>query len=120
MWYALQSFAEPIVLIAGGKGKQNDYTPILPLIRKHVKAVVLIGDEAPAMEAAFAGYAPTVRAGHSMELAVEQARSLAVPGDVILLSPACASFDMFNNYEHRGESFKTLVNQLIPASEAVN
>ncbi len=120
VWYALQSFAEPIVLIAGGKGKQNDYTPILPLIRKHVKAVVLIGDEAPAMEAAFAGYAPTVRAGHSMELAVEQARSLAVPGDVILLSPACASFDMFNNYEHRGESFKTLVNQLIPASEAVN
>ena len=72
------------------------------------------------MEAAFAGYAPIVHAGHSMESAVEQARSLAIPGDVILLSPACASFDMFNNYEHRGEVFKTLVNQLIPASEAVN
>lgn len=120
VWYALQSFAEPIVLIAGGKGKQNDYAPILPLLRKHVKAVVLIGDEAATMESAFAGHVPTVRAGHSMESAVEQARSLAIPGDVVLLSPACASFDMFNNFEHRGEVFKTLVNQLVPAGEAVN
>ncbi len=110
--YALNSFAEPIVLIAGGKGKKNEYDAILQLIREKVSAVVLVGDEAEAMERAFAPLTRTIRAGYSMEAAVDAARAAANRGDVVLLSPACASFDMFRNYEHRGETFKKIVNDL--------
>jgi UDP-N-acetylmuramoylalanine--D-glutamate ligase len=112
LWYALNSFSEPIVLIAGGKSKKNNYEPILPLLRKHVKAVVLIGEATEEMEEAFADHVQTLRAGYDMGAAVEMARTVAVPGDVVLLSPACASFDMFNNYEHRGDVFKSLVEGL--------
>jgi UDP-N-acetylmuramoylalanine--D-glutamate ligase len=112
LWYALSSFTEPVVLIAGGKSKKSSYDPILPLVRGHVKAVVLIGDAADEMEEAFRGVTKTVRAGHDMREAVAIARSIAVAGDVVLLSPACASFDMFDNYEHRGDVFKSLVNEL--------
>jgi UDP-N-acetylmuramoylalanine--D-glutamate ligase len=116
MWYALSSFAEPIVLIAGGKGKKNDYAAVLPLIAARVKAAVLVGDAGDEMEAAFGSITNVLRAGYSMERAVEMARSLAQTGDVVLLSPACASFDMFDNYEHRGDVFKALVNALVPAA----
>lgn len=109
--YALESFAEPIVLIAGGRAKKNDYTAILPLLPERVKAVVLIGEAADEMEAAFGSLTRTVRAGFSMEDALAAAAALAVPGDVVLLSPACASFDMFKNFEHRGEVFKELVGR---------
>jgi UDP-N-acetylmuramoylalanine--D-glutamate ligase len=117
LWYALNSFSEPIVLIAGGKSKKNNYEPILPLLRKHVKAVVLIGEAIEEMEQAFADHVQTLRAGYDMGAAVEMARTLAAPGDVVLLSPACASFDMFNNYEHRGDVFKALVNELTTRPE---
>ncbi|MEP7217843.1 MAG: UDP-N-acetylmuramoyl-L-alanine--D-glutamate ligase [Bacteroidota bacterium] len=117
LWYALSSFTEPIVLIAGGKSKKNDYTEVLPLIAGRVKAVVLVGDAADEMDAAFAPVTEVHRAGYSIERAVEIARSLALPGEVVLLSPACASFDMFNNYEHRGDVFKQIVRDLAPASE---
>ncbi|HVZ37750.1 MAG TPA: UDP-N-acetylmuramoyl-L-alanine--D-glutamate ligase [Candidatus Kapabacteria bacterium] len=116
LWYALSSFSEPIVLIAGGRSKKNVYDAVLPLIHERVKAAVLIGDAADEMEQAFAAHTAIHRAGYSMENAVGIARSMAAPGDVVLLSPACASFDMFNNYEHRGDVFKSLVNALAPRS----
>lgn len=110
--YALQSFKQPIVLIAGGKDKGNDYKAIKELVREHVKALVTVGDGAAKLEKFFKDIVPLHSAGHSMEKAVELARGVAVDGDVVLLSPACASFDMFENYEHRGRAFKTLVNAL--------
>ncbi|MDP4220986.1 MAG: UDP-N-acetylmuramoyl-L-alanine--D-glutamate ligase [Bacteroidota bacterium] len=110
--YALQSFKEPIVLIAGGKDKGNDYSAIKELIQKHVKAIITVGDGAKNIEKAFKGIVPIHPADYSMEKAVEIAASSADRGDVVLLSPACASFDMFDNYEHRGKVFKDIVNSL--------
>ena len=85
---------------------------IKDLVKEHVKAIVTVGDGAKNIEKFFKGIVPLHPAEYSMEKAVEQASSLAVSGDVVLLSPACASFDMFNNYEHRGKVFKDLVNKL--------
>lgn len=110
--YALQSFDTPIVLIAGGKDKGNDYSAIKDLVQKHVKAIVTIGDGAKNIEKAFKDIVPLHPAEYSMEKAVEVAKSLAEKGDIVLLSPACASFDMFDNYEHRGRVFKEIVNKL--------
>jgi UDP-N-acetylmuramoylalanine--D-glutamate ligase len=107
--YALQSFDTPIVLIAGGKDKGNNYSTIKDLAAQHVKAIVTIGDGAKNIEKAFKGIVPLHPAEYSMEKAVEIAKSLAEKGDIILLSPACASFDMFDNYEHRGRVFKEIV-----------
>lgn len=107
--YALQSFKQPIVLIAGGKDKGNDYKAIKDLVKAHVKAIVTVGDGAAKLEKFFKDIVPLHSAGHSMEKAVELARDVAEKGDVVLLSPACASFDMFDNYEHRGRVFKELV-----------
>ncbi len=109
LWYALQSFDSPIVLIAGGRSKKNVYDTILPLLKEHVRAVVLVGEAADEMEEAFHDIVPTHRAGFDMTEGVRIAGELAQPGDIVLLSPACASFDMFNNYEHRGDVFKELV-----------
>lgn len=111
VWYALQAFREPIVLLLGGRDKGNDYTKLYDLVRERVRAIVAIGESAPKVEAAFGPIKPVVIA-HSMEEAVKLARSLAHTGDVVLLSPACASFDWFKNYEHRGQVFKELVRAL--------
>ncbi len=110
--YALRSFKEPIILIAGGKDKGNDYAAIKDLVKEHVKFIVTVGDGAKNLEKAFKGIVPLHPAEYSMGQAVEIAKSLAESGDVVLLSPACASFDMFDNYEHRGRVFKELVNKL--------
>jgi UDP-N-acetylmuramoylalanine--D-glutamate ligase len=110
--YALQSFKEPIVLIAGGKDKGNDYKAIKGLVKEHVKAIVTVGDGAAKIEKFFKDILPICPADHSMEKAIELARETAASGDVVLLSPACASFDMFDNYEHRGRVFKELVSNL--------
>lgn len=110
--YALQSFKEPIVLIAGGKDKGNDYGAIKDLVKEHVKTIVTVGDGAKNIEKAFKGIVALYPAEYSMEKAIEIAKSLAEKGDVVLLSPACASFDMFDNYEHRGRVFKEIVNKL--------
>jgi UDP-N-acetylmuramoylalanine--D-glutamate ligase len=111
VWYALQSFKEPIVLFLGGRDKGNDYSRLTELVRKQVKAIVAIGESADIVEQSFKGTTVITKAS-SMEEAVDIARFLAQPGDVVLLSPACASFDWFKNYEHRGEVFKQLVNKL--------
>ncbi len=111
VWYALGSFEDPIILIAGGKDKGNDYSPLFELVSKKVRAMILIGQAAPKMEREFSGRTKCIMAS-SMEDAVAKARHEAKPGDVVLLSPACASFDMFHDYEHRGREFKRLVMEL--------
>ena len=111
VWYALQAFEEPIVLLLGGRDKGNDYSKLYELVDKHVKAIVAIGESAEKVRTAFESRKKVVTAG-SMEDAVRAARSLASRGDVVLLSPACASFDWFENYEQRGRVFKEIVNSL--------
>ncbi len=110
--YALESMDVPVVLIAGGRDKGNDYGPLKQLVKQKVRAVIAVGEGAgKVMEelGSEAGYA--IVAG-SFEEAVRQARLSAEVGDVVLLSPACASFDMFRNYEERGAAFRNLVNAL--------
>ena len=104
---ALQSFGGNVILILGGKDKGSDYTRLAPLIEERVKLLVLIGAAADKIAQQLEGVAPIVRAG-SMTDAVRSAEAGA-PGDIVLLAPACASFDMFSNYEHRGRVFKEAV-----------
>ena len=107
---ALKGFAAPVVLIAGGDGKGQDFTPLRDAVAK-TRAVVQIGRDGPQIEAAIAGACHVQRA-ESMEDAVQQAYALSEPGDVVLLSPACASWDMFRNYAHRAEVFIAAVKEL--------
>ena len=100
-----------IVLIAGGQGKGADFQELAQPIADYVRSVVLIGEDADKMEAALADVVPTVRVS-SLDGAVAMARTQAKPGDVVLLSPACASLDMFRDYNHRGEVFASLVTGL--------
>jgi len=109
---ALESFAEPIVLIAGGKGKGQDFKPLAAAARGHVAHTVLIGEDAAKIGAALRDASVPVSFAPSLQEAVDRARSLATPGTIVLLSPACASFDMFDNFEHRGDVFKKIVERL--------
>jgi UDP-N-acetylmuramoylalanine--D-glutamate ligase len=109
---ALESFDERVVLIAGGKGKGQDFGPLAATARGRVRHAVLIGEDGPKIGAALAAVGVPVSAVVSMPAAIDTARSHAGRGDVVLLSPACASFDMFDNYEHRGDVFKKLVGAL--------
>jgi UDP-N-acetylmuramoylalanine--D-glutamate ligase len=111
VWYALQSFKEPIVLLLGGRDKGNDYSRLTELVKANVKAVIAIGESAGTVEEAFKRTTRIYRAD-SMEEAVSKATAVAASGDVVILSPACASFDWFTNYEHRGRVFKELVKKL--------
>ena len=115
--FALRSFDAPIVLIAGGKDKGTDYSPLRGTIANRVKRLVLIGEAAEKMERTFEGAVPIERAA-SLGEAVMAARRAASPGDVVLLSPACASFDMFDDFEDRGRQFKDLVAALNPQERA--
>lgn len=108
---ALEAFTEPLVVIMGGRGKGSSFEPLRPLVEARVKHVLLLGEAAPELAAALAGAASLTVVG-SMAEAVEQAHRLAEPGDVVLLAPACASFDMFDNFEHRGDVFKEQVRRL--------
>jgi UDP-N-acetylmuramoylalanine--D-glutamate ligase len=108
---SIESFTEPIVLIAGGRDKHGDFSVLAPLVKERVKAVVLIGEATETMRKALAGVTP-VFAENSFEAAIRKARDLASPGDVVLLSPACASFDMFRDFEDRGRQFKKIVEGL--------
>ncbi|MFZ5594681.1 MAG: UDP-N-acetylmuramoyl-L-alanine--D-glutamate ligase [Pseudomonadota bacterium] len=105
---ALQGMPGKVVLIAGGLGKGADFTPLRQAAASKARAVVLIGRDAPLIEQALAGVAPVMHA-KDMQDAVAQAHHLAQPGDVVLLSPACASFDMFSGYEERGQIFADAV-----------
>jgi UDP-N-acetylmuramoylalanine--D-glutamate ligase len=109
---ALESFDEPVVLIAGGKGKGQDFAPLATTARSRVGHAVVIGEDGPKIAAALSAVGIPVSAATTMQAAIEAARAHAGRGGVVLLSPACASFDMFDNYEHRGEVFKKLVGAL--------
>jgi UDP-N-acetylmuramoylalanine--D-glutamate ligase len=102
----------PVILIAGGDGKGQDFSDLKPVCARHARAVVLIGRDAPQIEAALDKVVP-VHHAQDMHDAVRIAKGLAQAGDVVLLSPACASFDMFRNYEHRAEVFRAAVREIV-------
>lgn len=108
---ALESIDQPLWLIAGGRDKGGDFSRLAPAIRQRVKGLILIGEAAPLIEQAVPGAASVIRAA-SFKDAVQAAADGAQPGDVVLLSPACASFDMFADYQDRGRQFKALVRAL--------
>jgi len=108
---AVQGMAGPLVMIAGGDGKNQDFSALRDAFRGKVRHVVLIGRDAPALAATLAGVCPTERAA-DMPSAVRAARAAAQPGDTVLLSPACASLDMFRDYTHRGDEFAAAVRSL--------
>jgi UDP-N-acetylmuramoylalanine--D-glutamate ligase len=110
-WYALESMTKPTILILGGIDKGNDYSLIKELVKEKVKAIVCMGVDNTKIHEAFDGEARLIDTG-SAENAVQTAFHLASPGDVVLLSPACASFDLFKNYEDRGKQFKEAVRNL--------
>jgi UDP-N-acetylmuramoylalanine--D-glutamate ligase len=106
-----------VVLIAGGDGKGQDFSPLRNAVERSARELVLIGRDAPLIEAAVAGSGAPIRRAASMEQAVALAAHAARPGDAVLLSPACASFDMFRDYRHRGEVFRLAVEGVIDASK---
>ena len=111
-WYALESMTTPVVLILGGKDKGNDYSEIEKFVREKVKAIVCLGVDNRKLHSFFDGKIPVVEDASSMAEAVEKCRNLASEGDTVLLSPCCASFDLFKSYEDRGCQFKECVNAL--------
>lgn len=111
VWYALETMTKPVVLILGGVDKGNNYKEIEELIKEKVKAIVCLGIDNEPIVKAFSEWVPITETT-SMEDAVKEAYHLAEPGDCVLLSPACASFDLFKNYEDRGEKFKEAVLSL--------
>jgi UDP-N-acetylmuramoylalanine--D-glutamate ligase len=104
-----------LVVILGGEGKDQDFSPLAPVISRYARAAVLIGRAAPQLRAVLEHTGVTLRDAGSMAQAVEQSSELAKPGDAVLLSPACASFDMFDNYEHRARAFVAAVKDLAHA-----
>ncbi|MBW7912505.1 MAG: UDP-N-acetylmuramoyl-L-alanine--D-glutamate ligase [Taibaiella sp.] len=112
VWYALESMTKPTVLILGGQDKGNDYNEILELVKEKVKAIVCMGIDNAPIHAAFEGVVDSIVDTQSAKDAVNAAYALAEKGDAVLLSPACASFDLFTNYEDRGEQFKEAVRNL--------
>ncbi|MBQ8467289.1 MAG: UDP-N-acetylmuramoyl-L-alanine--D-glutamate ligase [Prevotella sp.] len=111
-WYALDSMKTRVVLIIGGKDKGNDYAPIIPLVKEKCSALVYLGADNTKLHQNFDQLGIAVRDTHSMKACVEACYELAQPGETVLLSPCCASFDLFKNMEDRGEQFKELVRNL--------
>ena len=111
VWYALESMTRPVVWIAGGTDKGNDYTPLKEFARKKVKALVCMGLDNEKLIREFSDIVPEVVSCSSLDEAMRAAERLASDGDTVLLSPACASFDLFKNYEQRGELFKEWVRE---------
>lgn len=111
-YYALESMTKPTVWIVGGVDKGNDYNELMPLVREKVKAIVCLGVDNKKIVDAFGSIADVMVETTSMSEAVKIAQKLAEKGDAVLLSPACASFDLFENYEDRGRQFKAAVQNL--------
>ena len=109
VWYALESMKRPTVWIAGGTDKGNDYSPLKEFARRKVKALICMGVDNAKLKREFADIVPVIRDCNTFEDAMAAARDVATPGDTVLLSPACASFDLFKNYEERGRMFKEWV-----------
>lgn len=111
-WYALESMIKPVVWIVGGIDKGNDYSELMELVKTKVKAIVCLGKDNTKIVNTFSGVIPNIVETQSMDHAIKSAYFLSEPGDVVLLSPACASFDLFDNYEDRGRKFKEAVRNL--------
>ncbi|MBX2902265.1 MAG: UDP-N-acetylmuramoyl-L-alanine--D-glutamate ligase [Chitinophagales bacterium] len=111
-WYALETMSKPIIWIAGGVDKGNDYSVLTPLVQKKVKALVCLGEDNTKLHSAFGKAVDVIVNTNNIHDAVRMAYQLGAPGDVVLLSPACASFDLFQNFEDRGMKFKEEVIKL--------
>lgn len=111
-WYALECMTEPVIWIAGGVDKGNDYESIKDLVKKKVKALICLGDDNSKLHWAFDDIVPVIVDTKSMKEAVKEAYKLGEKGNCVLLSPCCASFDLFKNYEDRGRKFKQYVREL--------
>ena len=111
-WYALECQTRPVVWIVGGTDKGNDYAPLIPIAKEKVKAMICMGLDNKKFHESFKGIVPQIHDVTSAKDAVQLASRLASPGDVVLLSPCCASFDLFRNYEDRGRQFKEAVRNL--------
>ena len=108
---SLESFDKPVLLIAGGKDKGGDYAPLRDLVKKNVKTLILLGEASVRINKSLGDCTETIIV-RSLEDAVLEARKRSESGNVVLLSPACSSYDMFRDYEERGDSFKSLVRAL--------
>jgi UDP-N-acetylmuramoylalanine--D-glutamate ligase len=115
---SLEGYAGGLILIAGGKDKGGDFTPLRPLVETRVKTMILIGQARAKIRAHLDGACPMEEAA-SLETAVERAARIAAPGETVLLSPACASFDMFRDFEERGEVFRRAVRGLRSRRDSV-
>lgn len=111
-WYALESMTTPTILILGGKDKGNDYSEIEPLVKEKVKAIVCMGLHNEKLLDFFTGKVENIADTHSLDEALQACRAFASEGDTVLLSPCCASFDLFKSYEDRGDRFKAAVKAL--------
>ena len=111
-WYALQSMHTPVVLILGGTDKGNDYSEIEDLVKEKVHSLIFLGVDNAKLHRFFDGKVPEIEDARSMEEAVTKAYRMAHKGDTVLLSPCCASFDLFKCYEDRGDQFKACVRNL--------
>lgn len=111
-WYALESMQKEVIWIAGGIDKGNDYSMLFDMVKHKVKAIVCLGEDNKHIRNAFADMVDTIIETRSMDVAVQTALYLSKKGDCILLSPACASFDLFENFEDRGNQFKEAINGL--------
>jgi UDP-N-acetylmuramoylalanine--D-glutamate ligase len=111
-WYALECMENPVIWIAGGIDKGNDYSELEDIVRKKVKVLICMGKDNKKLVEYFKNIVPEIIETKSMEDAVKSAYMVGEISDVVLLSPACASFDLFNNYEHRGKLFKDTVRRL--------
>ncbi len=111
-WYALECMSEPVIWIVGGVDKGNDYDELKEVVGQKVKAIICLGVDNSKIVAAFKDIVPVIEETQSMQQAVKLGYQMGKKGDVVLLSPACASFDLFENYEERGKAFKTAVREL--------
>lgn len=112
VYFALNSFKQPIILIMGGVDKGNDYTLLDELVKNNVKGLICLGIDNQKLENHFKGFCPQIYSTDNLEKAVAKGIEWAQEDDIILLSPACASFDLFNNYEDRGRKFKEVIKHL--------
>jgi UDP-N-acetylmuramoylalanine--D-glutamate ligase len=111
-WYALESVKDNVIWITGGTDKGNDYSPLFDLVKEKVIAIIALGVDNKKIIENFKNKVPVIIEARSAKEAVEKAYELGEPGDTVLLSPACASFDLFENYEDRGRQFKDAVRNL--------
>ena len=114
---ALEGLQRKVVLILGGEGKGQDFSPLAPAVSRHARSVILIGRDAALIRSALRDCGTPLQEAATLEAAVRLAVKQALPGDAVLLSPACASFDMFRNYEHRAQAFIAAVQQLMQARQ---